>query len=52
MEAPKNSKPKTSTKKSIYSDDEDDSQPKFDPPQKNFPDELKPGLNRVSTFHR
>uniref|UniRef100_A0A8L8KR42 RING-type domain-containing protein n=1 Tax=Heligmosomoides polygyrus TaxID=6339 RepID=A0A8L8KR42_HELPZ len=47
VEAPKNSKPKTSTKKSIYSDDEDDSQPKFDPPQKNFPDELKPGLNRV-----
>ncbi|CAJ0598661.1 unnamed protein product [Cylicocyclus nassatus] len=34
-------------KKSIYSDDEDDTQPKFEPPKKNFPGELKPGLNRV-----
>ncbi|RCN46115.1 zinc finger, C3HC4 type, partial [Ancylostoma caninum] len=33
-------------KKSIYSDDEDDAQPQFNPPKKNFPGELKPGLNR------
>ncbi|KAK5966350.1 hypothetical protein GCK32_012400 [Trichostrongylus colubriformis] len=43
----KNSKTKSAEKKSIYSDDEDDSQPKFEPPKKNFPGELKPGLNRV-----
>ncbi|PIO67844.1 hypothetical protein TELCIR_10394 [Teladorsagia circumcincta] len=43
----KSSKTKTAEKKSIYSDDEDDSQPKFEPPKKNFPGELKPGLNRV-----
>ncbi|KIH66520.1 hypothetical protein ANCDUO_03149 [Ancylostoma duodenale] len=40
------SKPDT-VKKSIYSDDEDDTQPQFNPPKKNFPGELKPGLNRV-----
>ncbi|ETN80187.1 zinc finger, C3HC4 type [Necator americanus] len=34
-------------KKSIYSDDEDDGQAQFEPPKKNFPGELKPGLNRV-----
>ncbi|KAK6050281.1 hypothetical protein COOONC_12214 [Cooperia oncophora] len=44
---PKGSKTKTAEKKSIYSDDEDDSQPKFEPPKRNFPGELKPGLNRV-----
>ncbi|VDM69772.1 unnamed protein product [Strongylus vulgaris] len=37
----------TKVKKSIYSDDDDDAQPKFIPPKKNFPGELKPGLNRV-----
>lgn len=41
------------TKKSIYSDDEDDA-PVFRPPpkvaQKNFEGELKPGLNRVSNY--
>ncbi|XGW13599.1 hypothetical protein V3C99_000154 [Haemonchus contortus] len=43
----KSSEKKNVKKKSIYSDDEDDSQPKFEPPKKNFPGELKPGLNRV-----
>lgn len=38
-------------KKSIYSDDEDESQPQFNPPKKNFPGELKPGLNRVGLNH-
>ncbi|VDM55921.1 unnamed protein product, partial [Angiostrongylus costaricensis] len=35
-------------KKSIYSDEEDEAGSNFETPQKNFPGELKPGLNRVS----
>lgn len=43
MQSKKESKEKL--KKSIYSDDEDENEPKFEPPQKNFEGELKPGLN-------
>ncbi|EYB81925.1 hypothetical protein Y032_0371g130 [Ancylostoma ceylanicum] len=39
----------TAVKKSIYSDDDDDTQPQFSPPKRNFPGELKPGLNRAPT---
>ncbi|PAV83111.1 hypothetical protein WR25_07760 [Diploscapter pachys] len=45
---------KEKLKKSIYSDDEDGNEPKFEPPQKNFEGELKPGLNvarRARTHH-
>ncbi|KAJ1369376.1 Nuclear speckle splicing regulatory protein 1, partial [Parelaphostrongylus tenuis] len=48
LETAENAIAKTApTKRSIYSDDEDEVASQFQPPQRNFPGELTPGLNRV-----